>query len=507
MEPTPVEPHAAIDLLALDVEAAQQQMASGRLSSRALTQASLDRIAALDDAGPELAAVLALNPDALVEADARDRERAAGQVRGPLHGVPVLLKDNIDATPLATTAGSLALAEHRPPRDAFLVARLRAAGAVILGKTNLSEWANFRSARSSSGWSSLGGQTRNPYVLDRSPCGSSSGSAVAVAAGLAILAVGTETDGSIICPAAVNGVVGLKPTLGLISRTGIVPIAISQDSAGPMARSVRDVARLLEGMVGHDPRDPASPTASDTTRDYVASLREDALVGRRLGVLRQAMGEHPELDEVTERALGRLEAAGAILVEVEIATWDAWTDDELDVLLTEFGPGLAAYLRETGAPFTDLAALAAFNREHADRVMPWFGQEVFEMALERPGLADPGYLAARERARRLAWDEGLRATLDEHRLDAVVAPATGPAWPIDLVLGDHYLAGGYSVAAVAGTPSLTVPMGEVAGLPVGLVFLGRPWAEADLLAIGYAFEQATRARVPPSFLPSLAWHR
>lgn len=500
--PTPA-PALALDLLALDVTRAQAMMASGELSSRALVEASLARIAALDDAGPQLAAVLALNPAALDEADARDRERAAGQVRGPLHGIPLLLKDNIDATPMPTTAGSLALAEHRPPHDAFVVARLREQGAVILGKTNLSEWANFRSHRSSSGWSSVGGQTRNPHVLDRSPCGSSSGSGVAVAAGLALLAVGTETDGSIICPAAVNGVVGLKPTLGLISRSGIVPIAISQDSAGPMARSVRDVALLLGAMTGHDPRDGASPT--DTAPDYLAKLDADALRGRRLGVVRQAMGEHPQLDAVMERALATLEQAGATLVDVDISTWDAWNDAEFDVLLTEFGPGLAAYLRDSDAPYRELAEIVAFNEAHAAEVMPWFGQEVFESVLRRGGgLDDPAHVADRERARRLAWDEGLALALERHRLDALVAPATGPAWPIDPVLGDHYLSGAYSIAAVGGTPSLTVPMGDVAGLPVGLLWLGRPWSEPELLALAYAYEQAADIDMTPRFAPTLS---
>ncbi len=506
--PGPLDSLDSLDQLdSLDIASAQQQMQAGQLSARSLTAASLARIGLLDDAGPMLAAVIELNPDALAEAEELDRERAAGRVRGPLHGIPVLLKDNIDATPMVTSAGSLALAEHRPEHDAALVEQLRAAGAVILGKTNLSEWANFRSVHSTSGWSSRGGQTRNPHVLDRSPCGSSSGSGAAVAAGLAIVAVGTETDGSIICPAAVNGIVGLKPTVGLISRTGIVPISITQDSAGPMARTVRDVAILLGAMVGRDSRDPASPT-TEPIINYVEKLSEHALEGRRIGVLRQSMGDHAALDAVTERALAKLVAAGATLVDpIEISTWDEWNDAEAEVLLTEFAPGLAAYFAQTHAPITSLAMLIAFNQAHAATVMPWFGQDTFELVAARPSatMRDPNYLRARERARRLAWDEGLLAVLDRERLDVVVGPAAGPAWPIDLVLGDHIRgkASGYSLAAVAGTPSVTVPMGDVAGLPVGLLFLGRPHAEADLLAIAYAFEQATLARRAPRFLPTL----
>jgi amidase len=482
-----------LDLLSLDVATAQERMASGELTARALTEASLARIAAFDDAGPRLNAMIELNPEALAEADACDRERAAGRLRGPLHGIPVVIKDNIDATPMVTSAGSLALAEHRPPRDAVLVEQMRAAGAVILGKTNLSEWANFRASKSSSGWSSRGGQTRNPHVLDRSPCGSSSGTGAAIAAGFALVGVGTETDGSIICPSAMNGIVGLKPTVGLISTAGIVPISSTQDAPGPMARTVWDAAIALQAMVG-----------PNSNSSYVDALRDDALKGRRIGVLRQAMGEHAELDAVTQQAIASLRAAGATIVDpVEITTWEQWFDAEFEILLTEFAPGLAAYFAETNAPITNLAMLIAFNRDHAVTVMPWFGQDVLEMAVAKPGLQDRAYLEARQKARRLAWDEGLGATLDRERLDAVIAPATGPAWPIDLVLGDHFITGGYSVAAVAGTPSLTVPMGDVAGLPVGLVFLGRPFAEAELLAMGHAFERATRARRAPTFLPTL----
>ncbi|HEY9144189.1 MAG TPA: amidase [Arenimonas sp.] len=496
---------SAIDVIELDVAEAGRRMANGELDSRQLTQAYLDRIAAIDDAGPGINAVIELAPDALAQAEARDAERAAGQVRGPLHGIPVLLKDNIDATGMANSAGSLALAGHRPADDAFLVARLREAGAVILGKTNLSEWANFRSSRSTSGWSSRGGQTRNPYVLDRNPCGSSAGTGAAIAASLATVGVGTETDGSILCPSAVNGLVGLKPTVGLVSRDGIIPISISQDTAGPMARTVADAAALLTVLAAADPADPAGAAAEGKVADYLAGLDKGALAGKRIGVLRQAMGHHPDVDAATERALDALRAAGAEVVDpVEIATWRQWGGAEFEVLLYEFKDGLDTYLADSGAPVASLEALVAWNRENADRAMPFFGQELFEQALAKGPLTDAAYLEARARARRLAGEEGLLALLRDQDLNAVVAPTTGPAWPTDPVLGDHFTGAGYGVAAVAGTPSVTVPMGEVRGLPLGLSFMGPAWSEADLLAMAYAFEQATLARRPPAFTPTLA---
>src|SRR5690606_21980641 len=483
----------------------QERMRSGEFGSQALTRAYLDRIAKIDDAGPALNSIIELNPQALAEAAALDAERAAGKVRGPLHGIPVLLKDNIDATPMATSAGSLALAGHRPADDAFLVARLRAAGAVVLGKTNLSEWANFRSSRSTSGWSSRGGQTRNPYVLDRNPCGSSAGTGAAIAASLATVGVGTETDGSILCPSAVNGLVGLKPTVGLVSRDGIIPISISQDTAGPMARTVADAAALLTVLAAADTADPAGAGAEGKTADYLAGLDPKALAGKRIGVLRQAMGYHPAVDAATEGAVEALRAAGAEVVDpVQIATWRQWGGAEFEVLLYEFKDGLDTYLANSGAPVASLEALVAWNRENADRAMPFFGQELFEQALAKGPLTDAAYLEARARARRLAGEEGLLALLRDQNLDAVVAPTTGPAWPTDPVLGDHFTGAGYGVAAVAGTPSVTVPMGEVRGLPLGLSFLGPAWSEAELLAMAYAFEQATRARRPPAFTPTLA---
>lgn len=506
--PAPEVPPAAVsalDAVALDdvrVGALQDGMARGAFTARALVERYLARIAALD---PQLRAILEVNPAARDEADRLDAERAAGRTRGPLHGIPVLLKDNIDAAGLVTSAGSLALAAHRPREDAHLTARLRAAGAIILGKTNLSEWANFRSTRSSSGWSARGGQTRNPHALDRSPCGSSSGSGVAVAVGFAPLAVGTETDGSIICPAAVNGVVGLKPTLGLVSRHGIVPIAPSQDTAGPMAQTVADAAQLLTALAGPDPRDPATAAgAGRVPPDYTAFLDAGALRGARIGIVRQSMGFHAGVDAVMEEAIAALREAGADVIDpVAIPTWGRFAEPEFEVLLTEFGPALADYLRATGAPHRDLASLIAFNRAEAARELRWFGQELFEQAAARRGLDDPAYRRARERAKRLAGPEGLDAAIGAHRLDALLTTAVSPAWTIDLVNGDHFLGAGYSIAAVAGYPSLTVPAGAVEGLPVGVVFTGPAWSEPRLIALAHAFEQARPARLRPSLRPSV----
>jgi amidase len=493
-------PAPVIDVAELSATEARDRMTAGTLTSRALAEAYLDRIAKLDDAGPRLDAVIELNAAALQDADALDAERKAGKVRGPLHGVPVLLKDNIDVAGMVNSAGSLALANHRPARDAFVATRLRAAGAVILGKTNLSEWANFRSTRSTSGWSSRGGQTKNPYALDRNPCGSSSGTGTAIAASLAALGVGTETDGSIICPAAVNALVGLKPTVGLVSRTGIIPISISQDTAGPMTRTVADAALILSGLAAIDPADPASAAAQGKiASDYTTFLNAGALSGKRIGVLRQAMGFHPAVDTATEAALAALKAKGATLVDVKIAGYNAWSDAELTVLLYEFKDGLNSYLKTSGAPHASLEALIAYNKSNAQQVMPFFSQEIFEQAQAKGSLTDAAYLKARDDARRLAGREGLVAALDGDKLDALVAPSMSPAWPTDHVLGDHFLGAGYGMAAVAGTPSITVPMGETRGLPLGLTFMGRAYSEGDLIGMAYAFEQATKSRKAPEF--------
>jgi amidase len=492
-----------LDVIELSASAALDQMRAGTLTSRALTQAYLDRIAAVDDDGPRLNAVIDLNADALSQAEALDAERKAGKVRGPLHGLPVLVKDNIDVAGMVTSAGSLAMAEHRPKQDAFIVGRLRDGGAVILGKTNLSEWANFRSTRSSSGWSSRGGQTKNPYVLDRNPCGSSSGTGSAIAASLGSVGVGTETDGSIICPASVNGLVGLKPTVGLVSRSGIIPVAISQDTAGPMTRSVSDAALLLTALAAVDRSDPAGAAADGHIADYMAALNREALKGRRFGVLRQSMGYHPDVDAAMEAAIAALKAAGAEVVDAAIANDGKWGQPELEVLLYEFKDGLNAYLKNSGAPYASLEALIAWNTANQAKAMPFFGQELFEQAQAKGPLTEPAYLKARDAAKRLAGKDGLLATLDNNRLDAAIAPTVGPAWPTDHVLGDHFTGAGYPVAAVAGTPSLTVPIGDTHGLPLGVTFMSRPYTEADLLAWGYALEQATNARSAPKYKPTL----
>ena len=502
--PTPAAPTDFI-YAELDIADLQSRMQSGELDSRRLTQAYLDRIAAIDKAGPQLNAVIELNPDALKEAALRDVERRANAVRGPLHGIPVLLKDNIDAMPMATSAGSLALKDFRPGKDAFLVRRLREAGAVILGKANLSEWANFRSSHSTSGWSGRGGQTRNPYALDRNPCGSSSGSAVAVSANLTAVSVGTETDGSIVCPAAINGVVGLKPTVGLVSRQGILPISHSQDTAGPIARSVSDAALLLAALAGRDTGDAATTQAAwNTTLDYSARLKPGALKGARIGVLRNKAAIHPDAAAALESAIQVMREAGAIVVDAEIPTDGQWNADELELMLYEFKHGVERYLTERQAPLTTLTQLIGYNERYRVSEMPYFGQELFEQANAKGGLGEAAYITARSRARRLAGPEGIDAALKAQQLDALIAPTTGPAWLTDHKTGDHFPGGGYSAAAVAGYPSLTVPMGHSEGLPLGLVFMGTAWSEARLIGLGYDYEQRTRARKPPEYWPTLS---
>ncbi len=463
--------------------------ADGKLTARALAEAYLARIEAIDRTGPRINSVIELNPDALAIADALDAERAAQGPRSPLHGMPVLLKDNIDtADRMRTSAGSLALAESIAPRDAFVADRLRAAGAVILGKTNLSEWANFRSTRSTSGWSSRGGQTRNPNALDRNPCGSSSGSGASVAANLCVAAVGTETDGSIVCPSNACGLVGLKPTVGLVSRAGIIPISASQDTAGPMARTVADAAALLSALAGVDERDATTAAARDHVQaDYTAFLDRDALRGARLGVVRGMFGSNPHVIRLVESALAELKGLGAELVDpVEMPTQGKFHDDEFTVLLYEFKDGLNAYFASLGdvAPVKTLGELIAFNELNRERTMPFFEQEILKMA----------------ECVRMSRAEGIDGVMGRHKLDALIAPSGGPAFPIDLVNGDHYTGTGSSTfAAVAGYPHITVPAGQVFGLPVGLSFFGRAWSEPRLIGFAYAFEQATRHRRAPTF--------
>ncbi|MGH9370616.1 MAG: amidase [Vicinamibacterales bacterium] len=495
---------SAPDVAELSVPQMRERLAAGALTARMLTEAYLDRIARLDGAGPRLEAVIEISPTAIADAEALDAERKAGKIRGPLHGIPVLIKDNIDSVGMVNSAGSLALAENRPTQDAFIVSRLRAAGAIILGKTNLSEWANFRSTRSTSGWSSRGGQTKNAYVLDRNPCGSSSGTATAIAASLAAVGVGTETDGSILCPASVGGLVGLKPTVGVVSRRGIIPISISQDTAGPMGRTVADVAFLMNALAAVDEEDPAGPAARGRIpADYTAFLRADALKGKRFGLLRQAMGYHPDVDAAADAAIAAMKTQGAEVIDVKIPTYNDWNDSEFEVLLYEFKDGLNRYLDATDSPHASLEALIAWNKANADRVMPIFGQEIFERAQAKGPLTDAAYRKARDASRRLAGKDGLLAALDRAKLDAVIAPSMSPAWLTDHVLGDHFVGAGYGMAAVAGTPSITVPVGESHGLPLGLTFMGRAYAEPDLIGFAYALEQIVKARKPPQYRRSL----
>ena len=488
-------------------------LAKGHTTVRATTNRYIARIAALDSSGPALHSVLEVNPDAVAIATALDSAHAtrldsAHAERGALFGVPVLLKDNIDtADRMATTAGSDALLDSKPARDAFIVRRLRASGAVILGKTNLSEWANFRSTRSSSGWSGRGGQTKNPYALDRNPCGSSSGSGAAVAAGLALVAVGSETDGSIVCPSSANGLVGIKPTLGLVSRSGIIPISASQDTAGPMARSVADAAALLTVLAGYDPDDPATlPLRDRPPADYTQFLNVNSLKGVRIGVMRHYAGFHEKVDAAFDQALETLRARGAVLIDhADIPTAEKLEADEQIVLQYEFKDGINRYLatRQGTGPRT-LTELIIYDNEHAAAEMPYFGQEIFIQSNARGPLTDPAYLEARDRAKRLAGPEGIDAALAKDHLDALIAPTLGPAWTTDLVNGDHFLGGNVSTApAVAGYPHVTVPMGAVSGLPVGLSFVGTAWSEGRLISYAYAFEQATQARRAPEFRASI----
>ena len=497
----PPEPFALEEVSIGELAAA---LAAGAQTARSVTQAYLARIAAIDRQGPTLRSVIETNPDALDIADGLDSERAAGRVRSPLHGVPILVKDNIDtADRMTTTAGSLALEGSIPAEDSHVAERLREAGVVLLGKANLSEWANFRSTRSSSGWSARGGQCRNPYALDRNPCGSSSGSGAAVSANLAAAAIGTETDGSIVCPSTANGIVGIKPTVGLVSRAGIVPISETQDTAGPMARSVRDAALLLGAIAGPDPRDPA--TAPGETRglsDYTPFLDADGLRGARIGVQRSVFGFHEAVDRLMEEVLAVLRDRGAVIVDpIDLAASGALRRAETEVLFYEFKAGLNAYLANLrNPPIRTLAELIAFNERHADEELAWFGQERLLVAQSKGPLSSREYREAHAVARRLSRAAGIDRVMDGGNLDAILAPTGGPAWVTDLVNGDHFGGSSSQFAAAAGYPNISVPAGFVHGLPVGVSFFGRAWSEPTLIRIAYAFEQATRHRRAPRLL-------
>ena len=500
---------ASFELDELSLREMQDGLNAGKYSSRSLVEKYLARIGAIDRKGPSLRSVLEVNPEALQIATALDVERKVKGPRGALHGIPLLIKDNIDtAGRMATTAGSMALASAN--RDAFIAKKLRDAGAVLLGKSNLSEWANIRSSRSSSGWSARGGATRNPYALDRSPSGSSSGSAVAVAASFCAAAIGTETDGSIVSPSSINGIVGIKPTVGLVSRAGIIPISHTQDTAGPMARTVADAAVLLTVLAGIDPDDEATAASlGHVPADYALFLDAKSLRGARIGVARNHFGFHDGVDAVMKGALDEIQRAGAILVDpADLTNMDKLGDAELTVLLYELKADLNAYLasRRPNAQVRSLRDVIDFNERNAAAEMPYFGQDLFLKADAKGPLTSSEYLEALATCRRLARTEGIDAVMNRERLDAMVAPTDGPAWLTDLMLGDHQISTSSTAAAVAGYPSITVPAGFVHGLPVGILFFGRPWSEPTLIGYAYSFEQMTQARKPPRFAASSPSH-
>ena len=505
-QPAAAAPTREFELDELTVSDLQVEMRSGRYSATSLVEKYLARIAEIDRQGPSLRSVIETNPDALAIARALDDERRAKGPRGPLHGIPVLIKDNIDtADRMTTTAGSLALEGSIALQDSFVAGRLREAGAVILGKTNLSEWANYRSTHSSSGWSGRGGQTRNPYILDRNPCGSSSGSGSAASANLCAIAIGTETDGSIVCPSALNGLVGIKPTIGLVSRAGIIPIAATQDTAGPMCRTVADAAALLTALTGIDPRDPQTQASAGKAQDYTKFLDANGLKGARIGVARKFFGYSREVDAIMEAAIAEMKRQGATIVDpADIPRMDEVGPLESIVLSYEFKDGLNKYLATTspGVKVRTLADAIAFNDKNRDREMPYFGQEIFLKSQSRGPLSYKEYVDALAKCRQLSREEGLDAVLKKNNLQALVAPAGGPAWLTDLVTGDHDTGGSSSPSAAAGYPNIAVPAGFVHGLPVGISFLGAAWSEPVLIQLAYAFEQATKVRRKPVFLPT-----
>lgn len=505
---TPAEAAApqtgAFELDEVTIGDLQTGLQAGKFTARSLAEKYLARINEIDKAGPALNSIIEVNPDALSIADQLDKERQSKHLRGPLHGVPVLIKDNIDtADRMMTTAGSLALVGPAPSQDATVAQKLRQAGAVILGKTNLSEWANIRSSHSTSGWSGRGGLTKNPYALDRNPCGSSSGSGAAVSANFCAAAVGTETDGSVVCPSSANGIVGIKPTLGLISRAGIVPIAHSQDTAGPMGRTVRDAAILLGALGGADPRDPATKDAATKLQsDYTRFLTPQGLQGARIGVARKYFGFNDAVDRLMDTLIDEMKKAGAIIVDpADLPSHGKFDDSELAVLLYELKADLNAYLQtRPNAPVHSLAEVIEFNSRNRAKEMPYFEQDLFVKAEAKGPLTSKEYLDALANDQRLSRTEGIDAVMEKFQLDAIMAPTAGPAWNTDLVNGDHSSGGSSNAAAVAGYPDITVPAGFVFGLPVGISFFGRAWSEPTLLKIAYGFEQLTKVRKPPQFL-------
>ncbi len=504
--PLPFSENDDFELNEISVDELRQKMEEGSYTAGKIVQLYLDRIEAVDKTGPALNSVMEINPDAREQAWQLDQEREEGKVRGPLHGIPVMIKDNIDtADKMMTTAGSLALMGHIAAKDSPLAAQLRKAGAIILAKTNLSEWANFRSTRSSSGWSSRGGQVRNPYILNHSPCGSSSGSGAAVSSNLCSLAIGTETNGSITCPSNANGVVGIKPTVGLISRTGIIPISHTQDTAGPMCRTVKDAAYLLGALTAEDSMDPATQKQRGMImNDYIQFLDEDGLKGARIGVGRAYMGFHEAADPIYENAFEVLKEKGAILIDLEDRIGKSSGNDGLNVLLYEFKDGLNKYLATTGenVKVKSLEDIIQFNKDHEPEAMPYFKQEILEMAQEKGDLSSKEYIQSLDNILKAYRKEGIDKVMDEHNLDAIVAPTRGFSWTIDLVNGDHGRGGSSSAAARAGYPSITVPAGFAFDLPLGLSFFGRAYSEPILLKYAYAYEQASKQRKKPGFMPS-----